>query len=109
MTLISYMTLLQICPIKWQKQYDLNNCSTLLSTRVLLLILDKIETNVEVNKKPLSTMKAKGADAKIKVELINSLTPKKSKWMVYWTKKHCSHCKKPGGMQATHNKHDCNQ
>ena len=46
------MHLLQICPVKWQRQYDLMENSTLVSTRALLMVLENIESNVELNDKP---------------------------------------------------------
>ena len=55
--------LLHMCPQKWQRQYDLNNHSTLLSTRALLLVLKNMKTNIELNDKPPSNNKAKGADS----------------------------------------------
>ncbi len=34
--------LLQMCPVKWQRQYDLMENSTLVSTRALLMVLENI-------------------------------------------------------------------
>jgi hypothetical protein len=59
--------LLQMCPTEWQKQYDLNDHSTLLSTTSLLLVLENIKTNVKVDHKPASNYKAKGAKSKRKM------------------------------------------
>ena len=56
--------LLRMCPVKWQRQYDLMNNSTPVSTRDLLLVLESIESNVELDEKPPSKDKAKGADNK---------------------------------------------
>ena len=54
------MHLLCTCPQKWQRQYDLNDHSTPLSTRTLVLVLKNIETDIEVGDKPRSKNKAKG-------------------------------------------------
>ncbi len=56
--------LLRMCPVKWQRQYDLMENSTPVSTRALLMVLENIESNVELNDKPPSKDKAKGADSK---------------------------------------------
>ena len=60
------MHLLRMCPVKWQRQYDLMENSTLVSTRALLMVLENIESNVEPVDKPPSKYKAKGADSKRK-------------------------------------------
>eukprot|EP00804_Cyclotella_cryptica_P020538 CCRYP_003393-RA/>CCRYP_003393-RA protein AED:0.40 eAED:0.79 QI:0/0/0/1/1/1/2/0/347 len=54
--------LLRMCPAKWQTQYDLTENTTPVSTRALLLVLENIENNAELDNKPASTTKAKGAD-----------------------------------------------
>jgi hypothetical protein len=54
------MHLLCTCPQKWQRRYDLNDHSTPLSTRTLLLVFKNIETDIEVGDKPPSKNKAKG-------------------------------------------------
>ena len=54
------MHLLCRCPAKWQTQYDLTEKTTLVNTRALLLILEKIENKAEVETKPPSTIKPKG-------------------------------------------------
>ena len=69
--------LLQMCPVKWQRQYDLMNNSTSVSTRDLLLVLESIESNVELDEKPPSKDKAKGADNKCKMVSIETRIPKK--------------------------------
>ena len=97
--------LLQMCPFKWQRQYDLMKNSTLVHATALLLVLENIESNVELNDKPHSIDKAKGAGFKKKVESINSHIPKKAK--KDWTEKHCSFCKKHGGMHITYNTKEC--
>jgi hypothetical protein len=74
------------------------------------LVIENIETNAEVDDKPPSNNKVKGAEAKGKMESIDSLIPKKAcKGLVHWTKKNCSLCKKHGDTHATHNTRDCNQ
>ena len=40
--------LLQMCPVKWQRQYNLMENSTPVSTRALLMVLENIESNVEL-------------------------------------------------------------
>jgi hypothetical protein len=98
--------LLQMCPAKWQTQYDLTENSTPISTRALLLVLENIENYVELNAKPASMTKAKGAEQKRKIESEDSRIPKKPK-KVGWTEKHCMLCKKHGGAHKTHNTRDC--
>jgi len=73
--------LLGMCPAMWQTQYDLTEKTTPVSTRALLLILEKIEikNNTEVETKPPSAIKPKGAEGKHKMESIDSRIPKKSK------------------------------
>ena len=70
----------------------------MVSTRALLLVLENIESNVELDDKPHSK-EAKGADSKRKIELNNSQVP--------WTEKHCIHCNKHGGTHTTHNTREC--
>ena len=97
--------LLRMCPVKWQRQYDLMENSTPVSTRALLMVLENIESNVELDDKPPSKDKAKGADSKRKAESNDSRNPKKAK--KGWTEKHCSLCKKHGGAHTTHNTKEC--
>jgi hypothetical protein len=68
-----------MCPAKWQTQYNLTEKMTPVNTRALLLILEKIENNAEVEAKPPTVTKPKGAEGKRKMESINSCIPKKSK------------------------------
>jgi hypothetical protein len=98
--------LLRMCPAKWQTRYNLTENSTPVSTRALLLVLENIENNMELDAKPSSTTKAKGAEQKRKMESEDSRIPKKPK-KVGWTEKHCVLCKKHGGMHKTHNTRDC--
>ncbi len=93
--------LLRMCPVKWQRQYDLMENSTPVSMRALLMVLENIESNVELDNKSPSKDKAKGADNKCKMANIEARTPKKAK--KGWTEKHCSLCKKHGG--AHHAQH----
>ena len=67
--------LLRMCPAKWQTQYDLTENSTPVSTRALLLVLENIENNVELDTKPASITKAKGAEQKRKMESEDSRIP----------------------------------
>ena len=97
--------LLHTCPAKWQTQYDLMEKTTPVNTRALLLILEKIENNVEVETKPPSMIKSKGAEGKRKMESINSHIPKKSK-QVGFSDKHCALCKKHGGPYTSQNTRD---
>ena len=56
--------LLQMCPVKWQRQYDLMENSTPVITRALLMVLENIKSNVKLNDKHSSKDQAKGADSK---------------------------------------------
>ena len=69
------MHLLQICPVKWQWQYNLMENSTPVSIRALLMVLENIEINVKLNDKPPSKDNAKGADSKRKAESNDSCNP----------------------------------
>eukprot|EP00804_Cyclotella_cryptica_P026091 CCRYP_013953-RA/>CCRYP_013953-RA protein AED:0.44 eAED:0.77 QI:0/0/0/1/1/1/2/130/145 len=95
-----------MCPAKWQTQYDLTKNTTPVRTRALLLVLENSENNAELDAKPSSTNKAKGADHKCKMESIDSRIPKKPK-KVGWTDKHCVLCKKHVGPHKSHNTRDC--
>ena len=53
--------------------------TTPVNTWVLLLILEKIENNIEVEAKPPSMTKRKVAVGKCKMKSIDSCIPKKSK------------------------------
>eukprot|EP00804_Cyclotella_cryptica_P007456 CCRYP_002652-RA/>CCRYP_002652-RA protein AED:0.46 eAED:1.00 QI:0/-1/0/1/-1/1/1/0/155 len=77
--------LLRMCLAKWQTQYNLTENTTQVA---LLLVLKNIENNGALDAKPSSMTKAKRADQKRKMELMDSHIPKKPK-MVGWTKKHC--------------------
>eukprot|EP00804_Cyclotella_cryptica_P017472 CCRYP_017393-RA/>CCRYP_017393-RA protein AED:0.70 eAED:0.41 QI:0/0/0/0.5/1/1/2/0/179 len=78
----------------------------LVSTRALLLVLENIKNSAQLDVKPSSTTKAKGADQKRKMESMNSRIPKKPK-KVGWTDKHCVLCKQHGGPHKSHNTRDC--
>ena len=94
-----------MCLVKWQWQYDLRENSTPVSTKALLLVLENIESNVELDDKPPSKDKAKGADSKRKAESSDSCNPKKAK--EGWTEKHYSLCKKHRGTHTMHNTKEC--
>ena len=79
--------------------------STPVSTRALLLVLENIESYVELDVKPPSKDKAKGADSRRKAESNNSHNPQKAK--KGWIEKHCSLCKKHGGVHTMHNTKEC--
>ena len=79
--------------------------STPVSMRALLMVVENIESNVELNDWPLSKDKAKGAASKQKMELSNSHPPEKAR--KGWTEKHCSLCKKHGGAHMMHNTKEC--
>ncbi len=81
------------------------NNSTPVSMRDLLLVLESIKSNVELDEKPPSKDKAKGADNKRKMESIEARIPKKAK--KGWTERHCSLCKKHGDAHTTHNTKEC--
>ena len=74
--------------------------STLVSTRAILLVLENIESNVKLNDRPPSKDKANVADSKRKAESNVSCNPKKAK--KGRTEKHCSLCKKHGGVHTMH-------
>jgi hypothetical protein len=95
-----------MCLAKWQTQYDLTEKTTPVNTRALLLILEKIENNAELETKPPSMIKPKGAEGKCKMESNNSRIPKKSK-QVGLSDKHCALCKKHDGPHKSHNTHYC--
>jgi hypothetical protein len=100
------MHLLRMCPAKCQTQYNLTEKAIHVNTRALLLILEKIKNNAEVETKPPSVIKPKGAEGKCKMESIDSCIPKKSK-QVGFSDKHCALCKKHGGPHKSHNIHGC--
>ena len=87
------MHLLRMCTAKWQTRYNLMEKTTPVNTWALLLILEKIKNNAEVEAKPPSVIKPKGAEGKRKMESIDSRTPKKSK-QVGFSDKHCALSKK---------------
>ena len=70
-----------------------------------MLILEKIENNAEVETKPPSAIKPKGAEGKHKMESLDSCIPKKLK--VGFSDKHCALCKKHGGPYKSHYTRDC--
>ena len=60
------MHFLCMCPTKWQTQNNLTEKTTPVNTRALLLILEKIKNNTDVETKPPSAIKPKGAEGKRK-------------------------------------------
>jgi hypothetical protein len=70
------------------------------------LVLENIENNVELDAKPSSTIKAKGAEQKRKMESMDSCIPKKPKQEGF-SNKQCTLCKKHGGPYKSHNTRDC--
>jgi hypothetical protein len=98
---------LQMCPIQWQDQYNMNNKGMiLLDMRLLLTLLEAIECVCIYKKgKPESFKKSsnKGKKGK-KCPGTNSTArvPKKVRF-----EKNCDLCKKHGGAYTTHNTHDC--
>jgi len=66
---------------------------TPVSTRALLLILEKIENNSEVEAKPPSMFIPKGAEVKCNMESMDSRIPKKPK-QVGFSDKQCTLYKK---------------
>ena len=69
------------------------------------MVLENIKSNVELDDKPLSKDKVKGADFKRKTEFNVSCNPKKAKKGL--TEKHCSLCKTHGGAHTMHNTKEC--
>jgi len=61
-----------MCPAKWQTKYNLMEKTTPVSVWAILLILEKIENNVELDVKPPSNNKMKGAREKHKIESMDS-------------------------------------
>ena len=84
---------LHMCPAKWQTQYELTEKMTLVSTRALLLILEKIEKKPKVEAKPPCMIKPKGSEGKCKMESINARIPQKPN-QVGLSDKQCALCKK---------------
>ena len=75
-------------PAKWQTQCNLAEKTTAVNARAVLLILEKIENNVEVEAKPPpNVIKPKGAEGKLKMESIDVHIPKKSKQVGFRDKK----------------------
>ena len=66
------MPLLHMCPAKWQTRYNLMEKMTPVNIRALLLILEKIKNITEVERKPPSVIRPKGAEGKCKMESIDS-------------------------------------
>jgi hypothetical protein len=95
-----------MCLAKWQTQYDLTEKTTPVNTRALLLILEKIENNLEVEAQPPSVIEPKGAEGTCRMESIDSGIPKKSK-QVGFSDNQCAQCKKHGRPYKSHNTHDC--
>jgi hypothetical protein len=56
-----------LCPAKWQTQYDFTEKTTPVNTGALLLILEKIKNNADLEAKPPSVIKSKGAECKCKI------------------------------------------
>ena len=69
------------------------------------MVLENIESNVELKEKPPSKDKTKGADPKCKIDSIKACIPKKTK--KGWTEKHCSLCKKHKGAHTMHTTKEC--
>ena len=69
---------MQMCPVKWQMQYDLMENSTLVSTRALLLVPENIKSNVELDDKPpIAKTRQKGLTPKERWNLVIHVTPKR--------------------------------
>ena len=100
--------LLGMCPAKWQMQYDLREKKSIVSTRGLLLVVKRIKKNTELEAKPPSMIKSKGADGKCKMKSMDFCTPKMPK-QVGWSDKHCVLCIKHGGPYNNYNTHDCHK
>ena len=66
-----------MCPVKWQRQYNLMENSTPVSTRAFLMVLENIESTVKLDDKPPSKDKAKRADSKRNGESNDSHNPKR--------------------------------
>ena len=70
-----------------------------------MLVFKNIKGTVELDVKPPSTDKAKGADSKRKAESNDSCNPQNAKKGM--TEQHCSLCKKHGGVHTMHNTKEC--
>ena len=66
-----------MCPVKWQRQYDLMENSTPVSTRALLMVLENIESNVELDDKPLAKTRQKELTPKGRRNPMIHTTPKR--------------------------------
>ena len=64
---------------KWQTWCNFMENATPVSTRALLLVLENIENNTELDRKPPNVIKANGAWGKCKIESIGSCISKKPK------------------------------
>jgi hypothetical protein len=95
-----------MCPSKWQTQYDLTEKTAPVNTKALMLILENNKNNTEVETKPHSMIKPKGAEGKCRMESIDSRIPKKSK-QIGFSDKQCALFKKHGGPYKSHNTHEC--
>ena len=71
--------LLQMCPVKWQRQYNLMENSTPVSTRALLMVLENIESNVEFDGKPPNKKQQKGLTPKGRRNPMIHATPKRQR------------------------------
>ncbi len=76
--------------------------STLVSTRALLLVLENITSNVELNEKPPSKDKTKGAESK-KDGFHQCKYPQEGQERLEREVMFCSLCKKHGGTHTMHN------
>jgi hypothetical protein len=100
---------LQMCPLQWQDQYNMNEKSmTPMDMRLLLTSLEVIERICTYEKGKLDTFKKsnkssnKGEKGKKRPGTDSVRVPKKVQF-----EKHCNLCKKHGGAHTMHNTHDC--
>ena len=98
--------LLYMCPAKWQTHYNITEKMSPVNTRAPLLILEKIDNNAEVETKPPSMIKPKGAEGICRMESIDSRIPKKFKQEGF-SDKQCTLCQKHGRSHKSHNTRDC--
>jgi hypothetical protein len=69
--------LLRMCPVKWQRQYDLMENSTPVSTRALLMVLENIESNVELDEKPPARTRQKELTTSVRWLPLKHVSPRK--------------------------------
>ncbi len=101
--LVSYI--LRMVPRQWQDQYKLMGSTVCQSVWKLLEVLERIEKTFTTKKdrKGPKSYSTGGSSSKKKMVSFDDQIPKKS----CKDAKHCTLCRKHGGLQNTHNTGDC--